>query len=159
MLHIFYFISRYNMCHYEKFIVHPGPEYDRHYLAIQRSGVPFGEYLYLINNPKSKNLDNCRYVVKKKTREGKSPILNWRIDVDMKYIQLYWSTNLHHLVNNKHVRLIRPKFRIIFRCIARLIQLKKRAQVRVKTRQSFRVSGMLKLDIFAPASHRVIAFV
>jgi hypothetical protein len=144
---------------YEKFIVYPGPHYEKHSTAIQRSGVPMREPFYLVNNTNSKNLDNCRYVVKRMTKKGKSPLLKWRVDIDMKYIQLYWSTHLHHLENNNHVILIRPKYRIIFRCIARLIQLKKRAQVRVKTRQSFRVSGMFKRHIFAPASHRVFAYI
>ena len=147
------------MYHYEKFIVYPGPNYEKHSTAIQRSGVPMREPFYLVNNTNSKNLDNCRYVVKRMTKKGKSPLLKWRVDVYMRYIQLYWSTHLHHLENNNHVILIRPKYRIIFRCIARLIQLKKRAQVRVKTRQSFRVSGMFKRHIFAPASHRVFAYI
>jgi len=145
------------MYHYEKFIVYPGPNYEKHSTAIQRSGVPMREPFYLMNNTNSKNLDNCRYVVKRST--SLAAILRWRVDIDMKYIQLYWSTHLHHLENNNHVILIRPKYRIIFRCIARLIQLKKRAQVRVKTRQSFRVSGMFKRHIFAPASHRVFAYI
>ena len=156
------------MYHYEKFIVYPGPHYEKHSTAIQRSGVSMGEPFYLMNNKKLKNLDNCRYVVKKRT--SLAAVLRWRVDIDMKYIQLYWSTHLHHsknnnhgilirLKNNNHVILIRPKYRIIFRCIARLIQLKKRAQVRVKTRKSFRVSGMFKRHIFAPASHRVFAFI
>ena len=145
------------MYHYEKFIVYPGPNYEKHSTAIQRSGVPMREPFYLVNNTNSKNLDNCRYVVKRST--SLAAILRWRVDIDMKYIQLYWSTHLHHLENNNHVILIRPKYRIIFRCIARLIQLKKRAQVRVKTRQSFRVSGMFKRHIFAPASHRVFAYI
>ena len=142
---------------YEKFIVYPGPHYEKHSTAIQRSGVSMGEPFYLMNNKKLKNLDNCRYVVKKRT--SLAAVLMWRVDIDMKYIQLYWSTHLHHLENNNHVILIRPKYRIIFRCIARLIQLKNRAQVRVKTRKSFRVSGMFKRHIFAPASHRVFAFI
>ena len=142
---------------YEKFIVYPGPHYEKYSTAIQRSGVSMEEPFYLMNNKKLKNLDNCRYVVKKRT--SLAAVLRWRVDIDMKYIQLYWSTHLHHLENNNHVILIRPKYRIIFRCIARLIQLKKRAQVRVKTRQSYRVSGMFKRHIFAPASHRVIAFI
>ena len=147
------------MYHYEKFIVYPGPQYEKHYTAIQHSGVPMGESFYLINNSNSRYLDNCRYVVKRMAKKNRIVILNWRVDLDMKYIQLYWCTHLHQLENNNHVILIRPKYRIIFRCIARLIQLKKRAQVRVKTRQSFRVSGMFKRHIFAPASHRVIAFI
>ena len=147
------------MSRYQKFIVYPGPNYKKHSTAIQRSGVPMGESFYLINNSNSRYLDNCRYVVKRMTKKGKSPILNWRVDIDMNYIQLYWSSHLHHLENNNHVILIRPKYRIIFRCIARLIQLKKRAQIRVKTRQSFRVSGMFKRHIFAPVSHRVFAFI
>ena len=147
------------MSRYQKFIVYPGPNYKKHSTAIQRSGVPMGESFYLINNSNSRYLDNCRYVVKRMTKKGKSPILNWRVDIDMNYIQLYWSSHLHHLENNNHVILIRPKYRIIFRCIARLIQLKKRAQVRVNTKHSFRVSGMFKRDIFAPASHRVFAFI
>ena len=147
------------MYRYEKFKVYPGPQYEKHYTAIQRSGVPMGESFYLINNSNSRYLDNCRYVVKRMTKKEKSPILNWRVDLDMKYIQLYWSKDISRLENNKHVILIRPKYRIIFRCIARLIQLKKRAQVRVNTRHSFRVSGMFKRDIFAPASHRVFAFI
>ena len=142
---------------YEKFIVYPGPHYEKHSTAIQRSGVSMGEPFYLMNNKKLKNLDNCRYVVKRRT--SLAAVLMWRVDIDMKYIQLYWSTHLHHLENNNHVILIRPKYRIIFRCIARLIQLKNRAQVRVKTRKSFRVSGMFKRHIFAPASHRVFAFI
>ena len=28
------------MSHYDKFVVYPGPEYDRHNIGIQRSGVP-----------------------------------------------------------------------------------------------------------------------
>ena len=123
---------------YEKFIVYPGPHYEKHSTAIQRSGVSMGEPFYLMNNKKLKNLDNCRYVVKKRT--SLAAVLRWRVDIDMKYIQLYWSTHLHHsknnnhgilirLKNNNHVILIRPKYRIIFRCIARLIQFKKRAQV------------------------------
>lgn len=145
------------MSRYEKFIVYPGPNYEKHSTGIQSSGVPMRESFYLINNSNSRYLDNCRYVVKRST--SLAAILRWRVDIDMKYIQLYWSTHLHHLENNNHVILIRPKYRIIFRCIARLIQLKKRAQVRVKTRQSFRVSGMFKRHIFAPASHRVFAYI
>ena len=147
------------MSRYQKFIVYPGPQYGKHSKAIQRSGVPMGESFYLINNTRSKNLDNCRYVVKKNTKKEKSPILNWRVDLDMKYIQLYWSKDISRLENNKHVILIRPKYRIIFRCIARLIQLKKRAQVRVNTRHSFRVSGMFKLSIFTPVRKRVFDFI
>ena len=147
------------MCHYEKFVVYPGPEYDQYNITIQRSGVPLGQPLYLINYHKSKNLDNCRYVCQRTI--GGTPLLNWRIDGELQYIQLYWTPfgKPHRLENNKHVMIIRSKFRILFRCIARLIQLKKRSQVRIKTRQSFSVSGMFKLSIFAPVSHRVIAFI
>ena len=148
------------MSRYEKFIVYPGPNYEKHSKAIQRSGVPMGESFYLINEFQyGKTLDNCRYVVKRMAKKNRIVILNWRVDLDMKYIQLYWCTHINQLENNNHVILIRPKYRIIFRCIARLIQLKKRAQIRVKTRHSFRVSGMFKRHIFAPARHRVIAFI
>ena len=161
MFHIFYFTPRYKMSRYDKFIVYPGPEYEKHSIAIQRSDVTMGKHFYLINQFSDARfyVDNCRYVVKRKTRSGKAPLLKWRIDVDLKYIQLYWSKGLSRLENNKHVMIIRPKYRVIFRCIARLIQLKKRAQVRVKTRQSFRVSGMFKRHIFAPASMRVFAYI
>ena len=144
------------MSHYEKFIVHPGPEFER-FSRLCEGRVPLREKMYLIRASKSKKLDNCHYVVKKKTRM--SPILNWRIHTDCEYIQLYWGQGILRLENNKHIRIIRPKFRIIFRCIARLIQLKKRAQIRVKTRKSFKVSGMFKRHIFAPASHRVFAYI
>ncbi len=147
------------MSHYEKFIVHPGPEFDRFSRFLCEGRVPLREKMYLIRASKSKKLDNCHYVVKKNTRNDMSLILNWRIHTDCEYIQLYWGHGILRLENNKHIRIIRPKYRIIFRCIARLIQLKKRAQVRVKTRQSFRVSGMFKRHIFAPASHRVFAYI
>ena len=148
------------MSRYQKFIVYPGPQYEKHSKAIQRSGVPMGEYFYLINEFQyGQILDNCRYVVKKNPPNRISPILNWRVNLDMKYIQLYWSKDISRLENNKHVILIRPKYRIIFRCIARLIQLKKRAQVRVNTRHSFRVSGMFKLSIFTPVRKRVFDFI
>ena len=161
MFHIFYFSLINNMSRYEKFIVYPGPEYKKYSSAIQRSDVTMGNPFYLIKYTNTYHLDNCRYVVKINTMGGKAPLLNWRIDVDLKYIQLYWSKGLHmgRMENNKHVMIIRPKYRVIFRCIARLIQLKKRAQVRVKTRQSFRVSGLFKRHVFAPASMRVFAYI
>ena len=92
---------------YEKFIVYPGPHYEKHSTAIQRSGVSMEEPFYLMNNKKLKNLDNCRYVVKRRT--SFAAVLRWRVDIDMKYIQLYWSTHLHHSKNNNHGILIRLK--------------------------------------------------
>ena len=56
------------MSRYDKFFVYPGPLYNNYAKNIACSDVSINESYYSINNPKFRNLDNLRYVVKKKKR-------------------------------------------------------------------------------------------
>lgn len=152
------------MSRYDKFFVYPGPLYNNYAKNIACSDVSINESYYSINNPKFRNLDNLRYVVKKK-KDINSPILSWRIDNDGKYIQLYWVSivgagiPITRLENNKHIIIIRIKPRAIFRCIVRLMQLKKRTKYRINTKKNYLISGMFRLSCFAQIKHRILSYI
>jgi hypothetical protein len=132
---------------------------NRKYIETDHSGGPsYGSYYYLL----SKTRDGYCYVVKwTKYNNGKQPLEKWRIKSNGDNIRLYW----HHprcpnfLVNGKHYRIAHLKYRAIFKCVVRLLRLKKIAKTRVYTRHSFRVSGTLRRHTFAPAHHRILAFI
>ena len=108
--------------------------------------VKYETTYFMIPNNARGSRDNCHYVVETVMNNRKSHLLPWRVHENGDYIQLYWyggnytrdKGDPYRLENGKQLIIIRLKFRAIFKGILRFIALKRRAQIRIKTRENLR---------------------
>ena len=105
----------------------------------------FHQTYYLIPLASNK-WDDCHYVIDTTTKINKGPIMNWRIHKKGDFIKLYWPSKgtPEFIQNGTHVRIIFIKYRGIFRCLIRLMMIKKRAQMRIKARKNLRIAHLFR---------------
>ena len=100
------------------------------------SSFEFDKCYYLIHLTIS-SWDHCNYV-----SEGgfgrERPLMKWRMQTRAEFIKVYWPRkgDPEYIQNGSHVHIIFLKYRTIFKCIIRLMMLKKKAQIRIKTRKN-----------------------
>ena len=93
--------------------------------------------------------DQLYYVVNRVTKHRKGKILNWRVQKDMKYVQLYWAPKgcPTQMINGTHVHIIRVKYQYIFKFIITLIRLAYRAKIRIRTRKSLIIANIFPTEL------------
>lgn len=89
--------------------------------------------------------DNCHYA-----SEGvvgwKRPLMKWRVHTRGEYIKVYWPKKgePEYIQNGFQVHIIFLKYRTIFKCLIRLMMLKKRAQMRIKARKNLKIAHLFR---------------
>ncbi len=122
---------------YSPFIIKPIGEF-------KCSSFEFNKCYYLIQLARN-SWDHCNYV-----SEGglgrDTPIMKWRMHTRAEFIKVYWPRrgDPEYVQNGLQVHIIFLKYRTIFRCIVRLMMLKKRAQIRIKARKNLRVANLFR---------------
>ena len=105
-------------------------EFDKRYILIQLTRSSW---------------DHCHYA-----SEGgvgwKRPLMKWRVHTRGEYIKVYWPKkgNPEYVKNGTHVHIIFLKYRTIFKCLIRLMILKKRAQMRIKARKNLIIAHLFR---------------
>ena len=105
-------------------------EFDKRYILIQLTRSSW---------------DHCHYA-----SEGgfgrERPLMKWRMHTRAEFIKVYWPRrgDPEYVQNGLQVHIIFLKYRTIFRCIIRLMMLKKRAQTRIKARKNLRVANLFR---------------
>lgn len=143
------------MTTYEGFVIKAGPEIEpKVLLAISEIGSK--KKCYMIRNEDAQKVfekrwgqewDHMNYAVDKVTKKKKGTLLKWRIHENMDYIQLYWlpfGCKFSKLENGKHIYIIRTKFRVLFKCILRLLIIARRVKIRLQTRKSLNVASIFR---------------
>ena len=128
-----------NMNHqYSPFIVKPIGSF-------KCSDITFDQTYYLIRLATNK-WDHCHYVVDKMTKKHKGPIMKWRMHTRGEFIKVYWPKKgePEYIQNGFQVNIIFLKYRTIFRCIIRLMVLKKRAHTRILARKNLKIANLFR---------------
>ena len=105
-------------------------EFDKRYILIQLTRSSW---------------DQCHYA-----SEGgvgwKRPLMKWRVHTRGEYIKVYWPKkgNPEYVKNGFHVHIIFLKYRTIFRCLIRLMMLKKRAHTRILARKNLKIANLFR---------------
>lgn len=100
---------------------------------------------YLLIRLSRSSWDHCNYV-----SEGgfgrERPLMKWRMQTRAEFIKVYWPRHgdPEYVKNGSHVHIIFLKYRTIFKCLIRLMVLKKRAQTRIIARKSLRVANLFR---------------
>jgi hypothetical protein len=112
------------------------------------SDIAFDKRYILIKLAK-KSQDHCNYVAHGSPDdewdgEIHNPIMKWRMHTRGEFIKLYWPTKSEpeYIENDTHVQIIFLKYRTIFRCIIRLMVLKKRAHTRIMARKNLKIANL-----------------
>ena len=108
----------------------PNFEFDKRYLLIQLARSSW---------------DNCHYASEGGFGRDR-PLMKWRIHTHGEYIKVYWPRkgNPEYVKNGSHVHIIFLKYRTIFKCLIRIMMLKKRAQVRIKARKNLKIARLFR---------------
>lgn len=122
--------------------------------------IVFGRRYNLIQLDRS-SWDQCSYVADVFPGGNTSPLTKWRIHKNGDYIKLYWpkAGETEWLYNGINVHIIFLKYRTIFRCIVRLMMLKKRAQARIKARKNLRIANLFRGIGNSNLNPHILAFV
>lgn len=137
---------------YSPFIIKPIGEF-------KCSSFEFNKCYYLIHLARS-SWDHCNYV-----SEGgavkERPLMKWRMHTRAEFIKVYWPRHgdPEYVQNGMQVHIIFLKYRTIFRCIVRLMMLKKRAQTRIKARKNLRIANLFRGIGNSNLNPRILAFV
>ena len=109
-------------------------EFDKRYLLIQ-----------LTRRLLPASWDHCHYA-SEGGFERERPLMMWRVHARGEYIKVYFPKkgNPEYVKNGPHVHIIFLKYRTIFKCLIRLMMLKKRAQVRIKTRKNLKIAHLFR---------------
>ena len=122
---------------YSPFIIKPIGDF-------KYANFEFDKRYFLIQLARS-SLDQCDYA-----SEGgfglERPLMKWRIHTRGEYIKVYWPKkgNPEYVKNGTHVHIIFLKYRTIFKCLIRLMILKKRAQMRIKARKNLIIAHLFR---------------
>ena len=125
------------------------------------SNLEFGKRYYLIQlGEMSAWWDQCHYV-----SEGgfgrERPLMKWRIHTRGEFIKIYWPRkgDPEYIQNGFQVHILFLKYRTIFKYIVRLMMLKKRAQMRIKTRKNLKIAHLFRGVGHSNLNHKIITFV
>ena len=122
------------------------------------SNFEFHKRYYLIQLPRTSR-DHCHYVTH--VNDTSTPLMKWRMHTRGEYIKVYWPKkgNLEYVQNGFHVHIIFLKYRTIFKCLIRLMMLKKRAQMRIKTRKNLKIARLFRGIGHSNLNTQILVFV
>ena len=158
MKYLFFYSYKNNMTvvDYSPFIIKPigefkcpNFEFDKRYLLIQ-----------LAKRLLPASWDHCHYA-----SEGgfgrERPLMKWRVHTRGEFIKVYWPKkgNPEYVQNGFHVHIIFLKYRTIFKCLIRLMMLKKRAQMRIKTRKNLKIARLFRGVGHSNLNTQILTFV
>ena len=120
-------------------------EFDKRYLLIQLTRGSWDHYQYVSEGGFGRE----------------RPLMKWRIHTRGEFIKLYWPRhgNPEYLKNGFHVHVIFLKYRTIFKFLIRLMILKKRAQIRIKTRKNLKIANLFRSVGHSNLNHNILTFV
>lgn len=103
--------------------------------------------------------DHCNYVIG--VVHNIKVAMQWRMHTRGNFIKLYWPTKPEpvYIKNGFHVHIIFLKYRTIFKCIIRLMMLKKKAQMRIKVRKNLRIANLFRGIGNSNLNTEIMAFV
>lgn len=122
---------------YSPFIIKPIDDF-------KCSNIEFDKRYNLIHLSRS-SWDHCNYV-----SEGgvgrETPLMRWRMNTRAEFVKVYWPRkgDPEYLQNGLHIHIIFLKYRTIFKCLIRLMMLKKRAQIRIKARKNLHIARVFR---------------
>lgn len=122
---------------YSPFIIKPIGDF-------KSSNFEFDKRYYLIHLTRS-SWDHCNYV-----SEGgfgrERPLMKWRMHTRSEFIKVYWPRkgDPEYIQNGFQVHIIFLKYRTIFKCIIRLMMLKKRAHTRILARKNLKIANLFR---------------
>lgn len=108
------------------------------------SNFEFDKRYILIHLTRS-SWDHCNYV-----SEGgfgrERPLMKWRMHTRAEFIKVYWPAkgNPEYIQNGLQIHIIFLKYRTIFKCIIRLMMLKKRAHTRILARKNLKIANLFR---------------
>jgi len=120
-------------------------EFDKRYILIQLARSSW---------------DQCHYA-----SEGglgrERPLMKWRVHTRGEYIKVYWPKkgNPEYVKNGFHVHIIFLKYHTIFKCVIRLMMLKKRAHTRILARKSLKIANLFSGIGHMNLNHHILNFV
>jgi hypothetical protein len=103
--------------------------------------------------------DHCNYICE--YHEKDKPLMMWRMQTRGEFIKVYWPRHgdPEYVKNGSHVHIIFLKYRTIFKCLIRLMVLKKRAQTRIIARKSLRVANLFRGVGHSNLNPHIISFI
>jgi len=106
------------------------------------SNLEFDKRYLLIRLARS-SWDHCNYVAESLNYKT---LTKWRMHTRGEFIKLYWPAKgiPEYIQNGFQVHIIFLKYRTIFRCIIRLMVLKKRADTRILARKSLKIANLFR---------------
>ncbi len=112
--------------------------------GLKYSNIEFYKRYYLIHLTRS-SWDHYNYVSEGEVGR-ETPLMRWRLHTRGESIKIYWPRrgDPEHLQNGLHMQIIFLKYRTIFKCIVRLMVLKKRAQNRIKLRKNLNIANLFR---------------
>ena len=113
---------------------------------------------YLLIRLSRSSWDHCNYVLKG-VWDGWLP-MKWRMQTRRVH-QGHWPRHgdPEQVKNGSHVHIIFLKYRTIFKCLIRLMVLKKRAQTRIIARKSLRVANLFRGVGHSNLNPHIISFI
>ena len=108
------------------------------------SNFEFDKRYHLIRLSRS-SWDHCNYV-----SEGgfgrERPLMKWRMHTRAEFIKVYWPRkgDPEYIQNGLQIHIIFLKYRTIFKCIIRLMMLKKRAHTRILARKNLKIANLFR---------------
>ena len=87
--------------------------------------------------------------------------MKWRMQTRAEFIKVYWPRkgDPEYIQNGFQVHIIFLKYRTIFKCLIRLMVLKKRGQTRIRTRKSLRVANLFRGVGHSNLNRHIISFI
>ena len=72
--------------------------------------------------------------------------MKWRMHTRTEFIKVYWPRkgDPEYIQNGLQIHIIFLKYRTIFKCIIRLMMLKKRAHTRILTRKNLKIANLFR---------------
>lgn len=121
---------------YSPFIINPIGDF-------KCSDIEFDQRYILIHLLRS-TWDNCNYVAL--CDQKNKPLMKWRMHTRAEFIKVYWPKKgePEYIQNGFQVNIIFLKYRTIFRCIIRLMVLKKRAHTRILARKNLKIANLFR---------------
>lgn len=89
-------------------------------------------------------------------------VQRWRVDRNARYIKFY-NPGCHNpklcIENGSDVHIIFLRYRTIFKCLVRMMILKKRAKIRVKARKNLRIANLFRRVGDTNLNVRILSFI
>ena len=99
---------------------------------------------YLLIRLSRSSWDHCNYICEYHDKD--KPLMKWRMQTRGEFIKVYWPRkgDPEYIQNGLQIHIIFLKYRTIFKCIIRLMMLKKRAHTRILARKNLKIANLFR---------------